>query len=332
MTPWFLIGIAAGLCAALVFAAAAGGSVPFRAVVVLSTPLPIAVAGLAWGWRAALVATMAGILALGAAASPSFAGAFALTQALPITVLCYLAGLSRTSADPSGNAFLEWYPPGRIVMWSAILGGAIAFGLMLLLGPDIDQLRAAVRVFVEQFAKQQFPELSGGKALSDDEIGELTEIALVVLPAAMAISVMGTQLLNLWLGARLALAAGRLARPWPDLGALAFPPGAPLALAILTAATFASGFIGLAASAFFGALFLAYVLLGLAVIHYVTRGHPWRSFALWGIYGGLVVFNTLASLLIAILGLAETIRPMRQPPPASRSPSQPPPGSEPPAT
>jgi hypothetical protein len=311
MTNVLLIGVVAGLCAALLFAWAATGAAPVRVTMALLTSLPVATAGLGLGFAAALTAAAAGAIALALTVSPNLALAFAVSQALPMVVLTYLGGLSRT--DGSGG--VEWYPPGRLVAWAAGLATLLAFALLLMLGPDMTAIKGAVRSFVETFAAKQFPELSGGKTLSVPEIDDLSEIALVLLPAAMAISVMGTLLLNLWLGARIARAGGLLQRPWPDLAAMTFPRGLPLSFAIATAGTFLSGLPGLAASAMFGALFLAYVLMGLAIIHHVTRGHPWRSFALWGIYGGLVVFNSLASLMIAILGLADQIRPLRTAPP-----------------
>ena len=86
----------------------------------------------------------------------------------------------------------------------------------------------------------------------------------------------------------------------------------PLLLAVATGAAFLAGLPGLIAAGFAGPLFLAYVLLGLAVVHYMTRGRPWRPFALWGLYASLFIMNTIASLAIALLGLAEAIWPMRR--------------------
>lgn len=325
MTNVLLIGIVAGLCAALLFAWSATGEVPARAAFALLTGLPLATAAAGWGYRSALIGGVAAAAALGVMVSPNVALAFLATQALPIIVLGYLAGLNRATPDGS----VEWYPPGRMVIWAAIIASLMTLGVLMLIGTDMAAIKTAIRGFVETFATKQFPELSGGKALGEKEIDDLSEIALVLLPAAMAISVMGTLLINLWLGGRIARAAGVLQRSWPDLAALTFPRGVPLMFALATAATFLSDLPGLAAAAFFGALFLAYVLAGLAVIHYVTRGHPWRSFALWGIYGGLVVFNSFASLLIAILGLADAIRPMRQSPPSPPGNGPGPPASPP---
>ena len=65
----------------------------------------------------------------------------------------------------------------------------------------------------------------------------------------------------------------------------------------------------------------AYVLMGLAVVHFITRGQPWRGFALWGLYAALLVLSTGVSLAIALLGLADGFVSIRRrtgtPPPAS---------------
>jgi hypothetical protein len=65
------------------------------------------------------------------------------------------------------------------------------------------------------------------------------------------------------------------------------------------------------------------VLLGLAVVHFMTRGRSWRPFALWGLYASLFIMNTVASLAIALLGLAKAIWPMRKVAPPPKHPPPP---------
>ena len=69
----------------------------------------------------------------------------------------------------------------------------------------------------------------------------------------------------------------------------------------------------------FGAFFIAYLLLGLAVIHYLTRGKSWRPFALSAIYIGLFLVNIWLAIPIILLGLADTVFSLRGPPPAGNS-------------
>ena len=96
MPQQWLIGLGAGLVSAVVFVSASTGPVPMRAVLFALTPLAIALAGLGWGWRTGLFAGVAATGVIGIlSGNPNLTAVFALTQALPMTVLVYLAGLSR---------------------------------------------------------------------------------------------------------------------------------------------------------------------------------------------------------------------------------------------
>jgi hypothetical protein len=315
MTYRLLIGLGAGLVSAVVFASATTGPVLMRMVLFLLTPLALFLAGLAMGPIGAAAAGLAGTLLVLAAGSFTAALVFAVSQAIPVLVLVYLASLNR--AGPGG---VEWYPAGRLVIAAAIMAGVFAAATLFLLGGDIETLRGALRSMLEQFVNSELPKMPDAPTLGPNEIDEATAIALALLPAASAISTMGSLLFNLWLAGRITLASGRLGRPWPDLAAIEYPAMTPLLLAAATGAGFLSGLPGMIAAGFAGPLFFAYVLLGLAVVHFVTRGKPWRPFALWALYAALFVINTVASVAVALLGLAEAIWPMRRPPPPPNRP------------
>ncbi len=313
-----LIALGAGLISAVVFASATTGPLLMRMVLFLLTPLALFMAGLGLGPLAAAAAGVAGTLIVFAAGSALHALVFAASQAVPALVLVYLASLARPGTDGAA----EWYPAGRLVIAAALIAGAFAALTLFLLGGDIDTLRAALRTMLQSFVDTELPKMPDAPTLGAAEIDEATAIALALLPAASAISTMGSLLFNLWLAGRITLASGRLQRPWPDLAAIVYPPATPLLLAAATGAGFLAGLPGMVAAGFAGPLFFAYVLLGLAVVHYTTRGRPWRPFALWGLYASLFVMNTIASLAIALLGLAEAIWPMRKiSPPPDKPPS-----------
>ena len=134
MARYYLLGAGAGLVSAALFASAATGTA-LAGILFYLAPLPICLAGLGWGGTIAAVAALAGTLfagiALGLGAGAIFGGAIAL----PLTVLCYLALLSRpAAAAQSGQSTLEWYPIGRLVGWAAIIAGALAGIMVLMLG------------------------------------------------------------------------------------------------------------------------------------------------------------------------------------------------------
>ena len=324
-TP-LLAGLGLGLVAAIVFASATTGSLLIRFILMFITPLPIALAGFGWGWRSAAVAGATGAGLILVLTNPLVALAFALTQGVPIIVLTYLALLSRplseskiagSNADPDG---VEWYPPGRLVIWAAVMAGLIAVAMLMMMAGDMETLRKSVADFMKTAIESGLSGTEGAPALSDAELAALSEVTLSMLPAAFATSWMGSLLFNLWLAGRVTLASGQLGRPWPDLAAITYPNGTALGFGIMLVATMITGYAGLAASAFAGGLFLAYVLLGLAVIHYTTRGQPWRLFALWALYGFLLVVNVWAAIVVAMLGLAEAILQLRARTPAPPAP------------
>lgn len=329
MRTTYLAGAGLGLVAAVVFASATTGPMVARLLLMFITPLPIALAGLGWGWRSALLAGAVGGALILAFGSPAVATAFAITQAAPMVLLTYLALLSRPLAESSAaepdddGTAVEWYPVGRIVIWSAVIAGLMAIAMLMIIGGDLETLRKALGDFVKATLQAGLPQADGHPQFSEAEIASVSEIALSVLPAASAMSWMGSLLFNLWLAGRVTHASGQLGRPWPDLAALTYPAGTPLAFGVMLLATMLAGYPGLAASAFTGGLFVAYLIMGLAILHYTTRGQPWRPIALWLLYGSLLVVNISVGIILAMLGLAETVLQLRARSAAGRPPSQP---------
>src|SRR5690606_7436823 len=148
-------------------------------------------------------------------------------------------------------------------------------------------LRQTLGEFMQQAVTAGMPQ--SGDQIGEAELAALSEIALAILPAASAMSWMASLLFNLWFAGRVTNASGQLGRPWPDLAAVGYPPATPLAFGITLVVAMFPGYLGLAASAAAGGLFVAYLLLGLAVVHYVTRARPWRPFALWALYAALLI-------------------------------------------
>lgn len=326
------IGLLAGIAAAVVFISATTGPVPMRVILFLITPLPIFLIGFGWGWPTALIAGITGTIAMALATAPAIAAIFAISEAVPAVVLIYLVTLNRPATAPGPDVDpqtgIEWYPVGRIVIWAAAISGIMALAAMVMISTDVEGLRVEVRKLIEAVLKAQLEAMNGGKALGEDDLVKLTDVLVYLLPAATALSWMLTILFNLWLAARITLASGRLPRPWPDIPAMRYPRSAPLVLAAASALTFLPGYAALGASALSGAFYFAYVLMGLAVIHYITRGQPWRPFALWALYAALLILNTGVSVLIALLGIADSFVSIRKSPPSGPPPTNPPaPGS-----
>ena len=307
-----LIPLGAGLVSAVTFISVALGHPGLGMVLFLIVPLPILLAGLAQGWMPALLSGSAASLIILLAAGPSTAAAFAIAQAAPAVALSYLALLSRPGANEDAA---EWYPAGRLVIACALIGALLSLAFVLALGGTHEALKEKIAPIAEATIKAQLKDVPGSSPIADEDIPKLVDAAVTLMPAMTAVTAMSVLLFNLWLAGRVTLASGQLARPWPDLGLLEFPRGTPLALAATTGAGFLDGFPGMAGSAFSGTLFLAYVLLGLAIAHYTTRGAGWRSYALWALYLSLLLINPTV-LIVALAGLADSIWPLRRAPPS----------------
>jgi hypothetical protein len=320
MPGFILIGLGGGLASAMLFASAASGGGAGRMLLYLLAPLPSLLSGLGWGSGAAGVAALAGAAGVTAALGLKAALMFFLSQGAPVAAICYLALLARpvdAKADP-GATTLEWYPPGHLVTAAALIAGGLAALSLLVLGPDLDGLRAILRDLIENVFLKELPGFRD-KPLTGEEITAVTEFALYALPAASATTWLGSFLLNVWLAGRITRTSGRLMRPWPDLPAMTYPRWMALSLAGAFALTFTTGYPALLGSGFAGAFFLAYVLMGLAIVHFITRGRPSRPFVLWGVYLSLLVLNTWAALIIALLALMEPFLPLRRTSPPSAS-------------
>lgn len=319
MPPFVLIGLAAGLASAVLFASATAGGITGRFLLFFLAPLPGFLAGLGWGAGAAIVSGLATALGCAFLLSPMGALVVLVSQGLPIALICYLSQLSRpvapsAPAGPGGSSEpgVEWYPLGRMVAILTLIAGVMAFLTLLMLGNTLDDVRGLLRELIEKVFTQQLPGFKDRKP-EEAELKQLTEIALYAFPAASASSWLGGFLLNLYLAGRVTLASGRLARPWPDLAAMVFPRGFRFGLAIaVVVAGVTAGYPALIASGFVGAYLVAYLLLGLAILHYVTRGHAARPFILWGVYLFLFILNTWAGLVLALIGILEPILPWRR--------------------
>src|SRR3954447_20435806 len=112
-----LIGTAAGLASALLFASFFTGSVLALALCLLS-PLPIMIVALGWAHRAGLTAALVATAIMGGAFGPLFGLAFAMTTAGPAWLLSYLALLGRRE----GEHVVEWFPVGQVVAVAGLIG------------------------------------------------------------------------------------------------------------------------------------------------------------------------------------------------------------------
>ena len=317
MMQLVLIGIGAGIASALLFASIISGSTLAFALANFAQ-LPIMIAAIGWTHLVGLAAVFVAATVLAATLGGTIALAFVISIALPAWWIGYLSLLGRPSADGTN---VEWYPVGRIVVWIAIAAAAVVALTTLRYGLDLTQLQAGLRREMElgvRFltrtpldAPLQVPQIKEPERLID-------ALVLVVPPLKTAALTL-TITLNLWLAALIARASGRLKRPWPQIAQMTFPPFAPFLLAAAVAASFMPDLIGYIGGLFSASLLVVYALLGFATIHAITVGAAARGFMLTGVY--LTVFLFIWPIvLMAVIGLLETVVALRARVAARRGP------------
>jgi hypothetical protein len=303
--PIALVGIGAGTAAALLFASVTAGvwlSIPLFYL----APLPIMIAGLGWGHWAALTAAISGALGLWVVFGTVFLLAFAAGAGVPAWWLSYLAMLARP-VGVGHEADLEWYPPGRLVIWAAMLAALVVLIAIPNFGTDAESFRAGLHSALNAVLRVEHGAPAGSPIdLRADRTERIIDFLVSAVPLAAAVLATITNLLNLWLAARIVKFSGRLSRPWPQLASLSFPRMLTGALGFTIALSFAGGMLGIVAAVLSASLLIAYAVLGFAVLHTLTQGMNARTLVLSITYASVIVLGW-PTLALCLLGVIDTI-------------------------
>jgi hypothetical protein len=220
---------------------------------------------------------------------------------------------------------VEWYPVGRLVLWSAIIGTLIVMAAVPQFGLDQHSFQAGLKRAFESFLQR---EASGGATTPSEAPSlpdqQFVDLLVLAVPPLAAFVTTFTLAFNLWCGGSIVRVSGRLKRPWPNIPDMAFPRFAPILIASAIACSFLPGLLGIASGIFAASLLMAYALLGFAILHAITRDMRSRGFVLGGTYAAVVVFGwpvlimTVLGLVDAALNLRSRFGLGRGPPPVSR--------------
>jgi Predicted membrane protein (DUF2232) len=320
----FFYAAGAGLVSAVALVSSTTGSWPVRLTLLMISVLPIALVGFAVQSRAAILAASFACLFIGIASVP-VGVRFALAFAYPVALLVYLTLLHRRVDEDHA----QWYPIGRVILAACAMAGVLVAASFALLWQDLGQLREVLTKALDPLIEKGLVGLPGGAVLDDAAKANLVDVGLLLMPSLLVGFWLAMLLFNVWAAAGVARMSGQLTRPWPDLTAISYPPGTPLLLALsLGCALILEGIPQLMALSLSGAFYLAYVLLGLAIIHNMTRGAPWRQPALSALYVLLVAMASVVTVPLVLLGLVDSFKPFRRidadiatPPPPPDAPS-----------
>lgn len=300
-----IVSLAAGMISAVVLIAATQGSILSLFAFVFLAPLPVIIVGFGWGWRSALFAAIVSAVAMTLFVTLNAGVSHLIAVGLPMAMCSYLLMLNRATNEynADGSPAIEWYPPGRVLAALTLMAGSLAAILLFSIAGNESQLEIATREYTEQL------ELKLPDEMTADDFAKLMARGLTPVAATFWIII---ACFNLWLGAWVTQVSGRLARPWPDLSLMMLPNATPLALMFTVGFTFLPGYPGLIALGFASAILFAYIIVGLAIIHNITRGLGARPFILFMVYAGLLLFNPFSSIIVAMIAIGEPISPIRR--------------------
>jgi len=315
MNSPILIGIGAGLVSAVLFASTLTGTVLAMMLFYL-TALPGFLAGLGWGTQAAIITALVGSGLTSVLLSPVTGLGYFLTLGLPIAILCHFALLARPANEAEGASAstpagaMDWYPPGRIIAITTLMAGCVAALSVPILGMDAETYRTNLQEILDKTFLSRLPE-SGNITLDKEEMGPVIDMLIRALPAASAIVWFSIMLLNMWSAARIATVSGRSIRPWPDLSMMSYPNKFALGFVASLIGTFSPGIFGIIATGFVGAFLIAYILLGLVVLHVLARYTAFKFALLGALYMGIFLFGWVA-IVVAIVGIGDPIFKLRE--------------------
>ncbi|MEE8516027.1 MAG: DUF2232 domain-containing protein [Alphaproteobacteria bacterium] len=308
MSKILLMAVIGGMTSVILYLSTFLG-IPGGLFLAYFSALPLFVVGLSLGLTAGTIATMAAValtLALTLTLELSklaVVALFTVVTALPTLLLLRMA-LSRRQS-PEGNS--EWCPPGRMVCW--LTGyGAVAFVIVAYMaGGGQNGLEETLRENISAALGVLMQDLDPSKA------GDMAQMAARYVPAIFMASWLISMVVNAHLAQNILIRLKRNIRPAPPLLDMSLPFG--LAGAMLAAAVIwrlaGPGLVGFVSLNLALMMLVPFFLLGLAVVHAVSRAWPSRTPILVTMYL-IMVFIGWPVILVAALGLAEQWTGLRQ--------------------
>ena len=294
----------------------AGLETALLTVSVLLSPfamIPSIFVGLAWGLYSAIASTVISIILLGLWLNIGLALGMAITIGLPAVLFVRLALLSRTAQPNNENASSTnpdnsvderiYYPPERLIIWSVAFCAIFSFLAFGLSANNTGGLPSVLQTLIlgnENFIRDI--ETLYQIELTDNLVKILAETILVLSPLTWMLIILG----SLQTAQTIAKFFKVNIRPTPDYTVMELPGILEFVLAGLILLIFlSSGWV----SVFFLVLvclcLTAYFLLGLAVIHAISRTWNGRSVFITAIYF-IVFLVPWVAILVSIAGLIES--------------------------
>ena len=311
MAQRFLIAFGAGLCAGVLFVLPAKGMLAGVWLSVLA-PMPLMIACMGYGLAAGLGAALFGAFAA-ALMQPALGVAFLASTAAPALFLGWLAAHAFSEGRLSPGSLLTAVTAVSVVaVWGMVAFFAISYG-----GLDVAAIELANTV------QMVLKNLKGVEdAANVMPVEEFAPLLVSIMPAMMAFWSVLALSLNLWLAARVTMISGQFGETWPDLPThLVLPRIALAAFAVATIACVPTGVTRVLASSAAVALGVAFALQGMAAVHRLTMDRQARFGILSALYAVNFILFPLPLFVMAGVGVADNVKPLRRPLPKLPNPS-----------
>lgn len=298
-----LVGLGAGLVAALLFAGLVRGTTLALPLFLLS-PLPIAIAGLGFGTLSGAIGAAFAAALIGGVFVPQSGVFHLLAFGAPVAWAAHLIGLSRP--NPESTEEREWFPLDRVLFRLTITAAVAVILVGLMFGYDPQGWTDLVLTNAEaMFAG------AGSDAPSRADLEPIVSTSVAVMPISSAVLVFTVIVFNSWLGARVTRLSGQLQRPWTPVWTVSLPRMSAIVLTLALLAWFLPGPPGYIAGTFLGATACAFALTGFGLLHFALAGRASRGAILFGAYLATVLF-ALPIAVAAIGGLVDTLLGLRR--------------------
>ncbi|NKB54247.1 MAG: DUF2232 domain-containing protein [Rhizobiaceae bacterium] len=303
-----LIAVICGLIAAVLFLSpmTLGG---MGLVMSSFTALPLFIAVLGFGTTVGIISCVvaAGMVAV-------FMGVLGglsvlLATLAPAIWIGHSVGLSRNDGGENGEiGSEEWFPLSQVLFRLAIISAAIVITIGYLTAYSEQWAIDEAIAMMSQVAQMQNQAGDSSIVITPADVEARAKDVASLIPIMMPVSILLLMVLNLRLAERFARRRNWMLRPRDDLpSSVNMPPmaaGIFLVAAVIAAIT--TNQIGMVAQVVAGAFGGAFALVGLATIHFITRGLAARPFLLPVVYV-VLLFSRFIAPVFAVLGVAECL-------------------------
>lgn len=296
MPPAMIAALGGGAAAATMYLTVLTGS-PGGMLLVYLAPLPLFLAGLAFGPTAALVASGTATVVITAVIGGLVLPAtFILFSVAPVLLVVRQTLLSRRLADGA----IQWYPPGSLLL--ALTGLGVTAIIIAALGALAFGGDGGLKAAIQSLLSESLAELFRGGALEAGNPGvAAAEVVAQVFPGVVGVSWLIMVVVNGLLAQSLLARFNRLMRPPLRMSDLELPAWSPLVLALtIVGAVVVEGQVGFALVNLAIVMAVPFFFAGLGVVHAFANPRRAKVPILIAFY---LLLSLLAWPVLAVIGL-----------------------------